>query len=375
MLPPPRLLAVHCPAGGGHRAAAQAIAEAAAEAGIECEVLDALELCPPWFARAYVGAHLGSSEHAPWLYGAGFHALDRRRGVAVDVRRAIDRSLGGRLLQRVRERAVRAPGLVVIGTHFFPLAALGSARSRGLLSAPLVGVVTDYAAHAFWAEAGVDRYSVAGRSGRDLVRHGVAASAIAQVGIPVRPAFARLLPPRFPGQDEPLEVLVTSGGFGVGPLCEVVRSFAALPRDEVRLTVVCGNNPERVAQVRRVAAAANVDAVVLGFERDMPARLARAHVVIGKPGGLTASECLAAGRPMLLVGACPGQEMLNQDWLTLQGAAVACAASSAGATLRALRSQLPGMSARAAAMARPHAARSVVALAVHELERGARRAA
>ena len=53
-----RVLVLHVPAGGGHRAAARAVAEAAAARGVEAEVVDALELTPGWFARAYVGAHL-----------------------------------------------------------------------------------------------------------------------------------------------------------------------------------------------------------------------------------------------------------------------------------------------------------------------------
>ncbi len=137
-------------------------------------------------------------------------------------------------------------------------------------------------------------------------------------------------------------MLVTSGGFGVGPMAEIIRSFAGIPA--ARLTVVCGDNPARVAEARRVAAEARVPAEVVGFEPDMARRIAAAHVIVGKPGGLTVSESLAAGRPMVLVGACPGQETMNQAWLVEQGAAVACQAAAAGRTVAAL--QTPGVRAR-----------------------------
>lgn len=81
-----KLLILHVPAGGGHKAAACAIAEAAAARGAEVEVQDALELTPPWFARAYVDAHLRSTEHTPAFYGYGYSALNQRHALVDGVR-------------------------------------------------------------------------------------------------------------------------------------------------------------------------------------------------------------------------------------------------------------------------------------------------
>ena len=74
----PKILVLHVPAGGGHKAAARAIAEAAESRGAAAEVVDALALTPSWFARAYVGTHLGSTEHTPKIYGQGYAALNQR---------------------------------------------------------------------------------------------------------------------------------------------------------------------------------------------------------------------------------------------------------------------------------------------------------
>src|SRR6185436_6699324 len=176
----PQILVLHVPAGGGHKAAARAIAEAAAARRVPCEVKDALELVPPWFARAYVGAHLRSTEHAPAFYGHGYEALNQRHALVDGVRCAFDRVMGARILAHVRRERPAA----VIATHFFPLEVLGHARLSGDLGCPLVGVVTDYAAHAFWAEPGVDRFCApAGRAPRDLARHGVAPGAVVATGI------------------------------------------------------------------------------------------------------------------------------------------------------------------------------------------------
>jgi processive 1,2-diacylglycerol beta-glucosyltransferase len=327
----PRILLLHCPAGGGHKAAALALAEAAERYGVRAEVCDALSLTPRWFARGYVEAHLKSSAHAPWAYGFGYRRLDRRHPVADRVRRRVDGALGAALGRFVGAHEAD----VVVATHFFPLSVLGGERLRGRLAKPLVGVVTDYAAHAFWAEPGVDRFCVAkGGAALDLARHGAPRAQILETGIPVRTAFGRLAPPALDPAG-PLSVLVTSGGFGVGPLAAAVASFAGLAG--IRLTVVCGESPDKVARLRALVAERGLDARVVGFEPDMPARFAEAHVVLGKPGGLTVSEALASGRPMALMGICPGQEQHNADWLTVNGAAVVVEPARAGLQIDWLR--------------------------------------
>src|SRR5277367_1568294 len=98
----------------------------------------------------------------------------------------------------------------------------------------------------------------------------------------------------------------------------------------------------------------------------MARRMGSAHVIVGKPGGLTVSESLAAGRPMVLVGACPGQETMNQRWLVEQGAAVACEAAAAGRTVAALGAQgaLASLAAEARSLAAPQAASRVLHVAL-----------
>src|SRR5205807_5836265 len=170
----------------------------------------------------------------------------------------------------------------------------------------------DYTAHAVWAERGVDAFCTASALPTwELSMHGVSRERIVRTGIPVRPAFERIARVRDPLPSEPLRVLVTSGGFGVGPLREIVRSCAAIPN--VALTVICGASDELRARV--AADLAGTNANVIGFERDMPARVADAHVVVGKAGGLTVSETLTAGRPMIIVGAVPGNEQQNETFV------------------------------------------------------------
>ena len=56
----------------------------------------------------------------------------------------------------------------------------------------------------------------------------------------------------------------------------------------------------------------------------MPDLMRTAALFIGKPGGLSSSECMAAGLPMVLIHPIPGQEVRNSDFLLEEGAAVRC---------------------------------------------------
>ena len=83
--------------------------------------------------------------------------------------------------------------------------------------------------------------------------------------------------------------------------------------------VVCGRNEE----LRRELAVEDRKhpARVLGFASNMHELMAVADLIITKPGGLTSSEALAMGKPLLILDPIPGQEAANSDFLLEHGAA------------------------------------------------------
>jgi processive 1,2-diacylglycerol beta-glucosyltransferase len=264
----------------------------------------------------------------------------------------------------------------VVATHHLPLVVLGRERTRGRLEAPLVGVVTDYTSHAHWAEEGVDAFCVGcPRARNELLVQGVARERIAMTGIPVRAAFERIPPAVTPAPGAPLRVLITSGGFGVGPVLRVVRSFLGVPR--VELTVVCGSSESLAQKLREDESIRSLDLRILGFESNMPARLAEAHLVVGKAGGLTVTETLTAGRPMIVVGAVPGNEKCNEAFVVDGGAGYAADPRHVGrmAHLLRVRGEIGRLGAQARKLVLAGAAREVVAVAMDLAAPLSRRAA
>jgi len=123
-------------------------------------------------------------------------------------------------------------------------------------------------------------------------------------GNPVRPAIlaaATAYMPPVPGQ--PIELLILGGSQGARIFSDVVPpSLAALP-SELRgaLRISQQARPEDRDRVVADLQAAGIAAEVETFFNDVPARLARAHLVVCRSGASTISELAAAGRPALLV--------------------------------------------------------------------------
>jgi processive 1,2-diacylglycerol beta-glucosyltransferase len=102
--------------------------------------------------------------------------------------------------------------------------------------------------------------------------------------------------------------------------------------------------------------------------------MAASDMLLGKPGGLTTAEGLSKGLIFVIVNPILGQEERNADHLLEQGVAIRCNNLPALAykidRLLADRSRFEGMRANALALARPHAARDIVATLINLREAG-----
>ncbi|HSG57578.1 MAG TPA: undecaprenyldiphospho-muramoylpentapeptide beta-N-acetylglucosaminyltransferase [Paracoccaceae bacterium] len=125
------------------------------------------------------------------------------------------------------------------------------------------------------------------------------------VGNPVRPEVLALRDREFPAftADSLLRVLVTGGSQGARVLSDVVPDgLAMLPpalRSRLQVTQQC--RPEDIDAVRQRYANHNIPAELGTYFEDMQARLADAHLFIGRAGASTIAELTAVGRPAILV--------------------------------------------------------------------------
>jgi processive 1,2-diacylglycerol beta-glucosyltransferase len=194
---------------------------------------------------------------------------------------------------------------VVLCTHYLPLELLGHRQKERSTRAPMtVSVITDFEAHALWMDSCVDLYCVAAEETKArLVARGASADNIIATGIPIAGKFAskpdvKAVRKTCGLRDDQRVLLVLSGGFGMGPVAEILEELDKVPK-EFQTVVVTGRNEE----LRRELAAQDRKhpTHVLGFASNMHELMAIADLVITKPGGLTSSEALAMGKPLFIL--------------------------------------------------------------------------
>ena len=141
-------------------------------------------------------------------------------------------------------------------------------------------------------------------------------SRVRMTGNPVRQAVidAAATPYRAPSANARFNLLVFGGSQGASFFSDAVPPALAKlsPGLRARLEVTQQAREEDVERTRAAYAAAGIAAEIAPFFRDLPARMANAHLVIARAGASTVAELVAMGRPSILV---PLPHALDNDQL------------------------------------------------------------
>ncbi len=364
-----QLLLLSVSAGAGHVRAADAIAaQATAEfPQMSARHIDMLSMVPAWFRIVYRDLYMTLSARLPEAWGWLYRQTDApaRSRITERLRRKLQTLAAARLFAEVVEFRPDA----IVCTHFLPAELLAAERMAGRLPCPLWVQVTDFDLHRLWVHEGISGYFVGSEElAFRLLAQGVPRSKIVVSGIPVMPGFAaapaRAQAAAAIGVDPALTtVLMMGGGAGTGLRSDMIGVLLAqLP--QLQLIVLTGRNDALRCSLQELAVAYSGRLHAFGFIDHVHLMMACADLAITKPGGLSTSECLAMGLPMLLVNPIPGQEERNAAYLMQEGVAVR---ADDPVTLQyrlqrllANPQQLAVMRERALAMARPHAAGAVL---------------
>jgi processive 1,2-diacylglycerol beta-glucosyltransferase len=328
--------------------------------------VDILTLTPAPFRRLYGKGYLEFVNRAPDLIGILYDRTNRppRNRAADSIGQALQR-LNTRLF--VKYVADFAPDLIC-HTHFLPAEIVAHEKRRRRLKVPHAVVVTDFEVHRYWLCPGVERYFVAREDNRvHLQALGAPGARVLVTGIPIHPAFSvehdreALRRKHDVPAGRPL-LLVLCGGFGVGPVEGLVRALATHVTG-AQMVIVAGRNEALRQRLERTVAGAPVPVRVLGFTTEMHEWMTLADLAVTKPGGLTTSEALALGLPLVVANAIPGQETRNATMLYEEGAAVSgenpLTVGHRVARLLAAPERLATMRQAALRLGRPAAARVV----------------
>ena len=364
-----QLLVLSVSAGAGHVRAADAICSDVNTRHPEVLTrhIDVMDFSSFALRKVYTRLYIAVINSFPSLWSQIYHRTDRSNsnGIFERLRRAIEQASVAPLLDEI----ARVQPDAIICTHFLPAELLARLRRNGRLNCPVWVQVTDFDLHRMWVHAGITGYFAGNEEVAYRLRDkGIAAHAIHVTGIPIMPEFGQALD-RIRGARElgidpdHTTLLLMGGGAGLGQLDQVAERLMNL-RLDFQLIVMAGKNVAMLARLKMLEKRFPGRLIAQGYTRRVAHLMACSDVAITKPGGLTVSECLAMGLPMIVNQPIPGQEERNADYLLEQG--VALKATDA-ATLEyrisdLLRhpAKLALMRRRAAELGRADAARDVV---------------
>jgi processive 1,2-diacylglycerol beta-glucosyltransferase len=362
----PKILIVSVRAGAGHLKAAEALEVAFGkyQPGADVKNVDLLDHSTGLIKYLYGKLYLDVVKAFPELYAYNYKHYESSKKFTKP-RFLVDRFNFSDMFRIVEDFKPDT----VIGTHFISAALLENYRRKKKKAFNIAVTLTDYEFHPVWIVPNVDLYFTASEEVKgSLSFYGIAPERIIPSGIPIHPTFSEEkerneLLGKYGLNGELPVVLISAGSFGVTPLGEVIAEFRVI-KDDFQIVVVCGNNSKLRKDLETKQKSELRLKKVFGFVDFMDELMAMSDLLITKPGGITVSESIAKGLPMIFIEPIPGQEEANADYLVEQGAGVKARILPVLIDKLGLLIRDPGkladMSKRAKALSRPYAAKTIV---------------
>ncbi|NMM54858.1 MGDG synthase family glycosyltransferase [Paenibacillus aquistagni] len=308
--------------GAGHSQAAHALAVSLRKLSphVQTRVIELGSFLNPKVAPVIIEAYRRTVTVRPKLVGFMYKS-QYRRSLNRLTTLALHRVFYTHAMSVIRQLK---PDMIVC-THPIPSAVISRLRKKGL-RVPLYTLITDYDAHAAWISPDVSKYLVSTPEVKQkLLEHGVQADHIHVTGIPVHPKFweqqdreAKLsIRAKFNLKDMPT-VLVMGGGWG---MMDPDQSNELLTRwsNEIQFVFCTGDNEKLRKKLLQSPRFQHAHVHVIGYTNEVDQLMDVSDLLVTKPGGMTCTEALAKGIPMLFYKPLPGQEEENCLYFTQKG--------------------------------------------------------
>ncbi len=317
-----RVLILSIRAGYGHHSTAKAIREYFEENGHACGILDIFDYINRRLGNSIQDGYLISTKYLAKTYGKAYDKLTEKDEPydKHSILSVLSRFVSKKLSKYVEQYEPD----IIIGTHSYAGVCISILRDKGVIHCPSFGIVTDFTVHPFWESTFLDYYVIPDELlSHQMQRKGIPAEKLLPFGIPVRKQFA------VKGEKEEARkrlgikniptALVIMGSMGYGNIKKTLSEMDSYPYD-FQILCVCGSNKKIKAAIDEEIWTKPVR--TYGFVDNVDVMMDASDFIVSKPGGLTTSETLAKGLPMIIMNPLPGQEDHNLSFLVNNGAAV-----------------------------------------------------
>lgn len=317
------ILVVTADAGFGHRTAAKAIAVALEDAyGEECsvEVVNPLDnRRAPAILRETQSEYDKFVTQVPELWRINYQISDTAVPGAV-----VERGLTVLLFRVMRSILKKFEPAAVVSTHPFFMAPMNAYITIRNLNIPFLTAVTDLTnIHRLWFNPGADFTLLPTEEAyNEALASNLSAERLRTTGIAINPAFVKETRSKQElraelGWAQGIPTALVVGSKRVKNLMAVLHliNHSGLP---IQLVLIAGGDDRLFSQLQSTEW--HTATHIYNFVTTMPQFMHAADLIISKAGGLTVTEALACGLPLLLVDVTPGQEEGNAAYIVDRGA-------------------------------------------------------
>lgn len=318
-----KILIFYASYGGGHLSAANSIKDYLSNhyENIDVELIDCMKYINKPIEKITTTAYNEMAKKAPWAWGKIYS--DSQKGPLAHITTRSNQVFAIKLLRLLREKK---PDLI-ISTHPFGSQMCSYLKRKGKITSKIATILTDFAPHDQWLVGSdyTDYFFVAHNKMKEyLISKNIPENKIFATGIPISNKFletfdtSKILNSLSLKENLKTVLFFAGGKFGLGKsrTLEIFNTFVN-DFNNIQVIAISGKNKKMYEEFNQIVKIANKTNFIKVFEfvNNVPELMAVSDVVITKPGGLTTTESLVSGLPMIIINPIPGQEEENAQFL------------------------------------------------------------
>ncbi len=309
-------LILSCGTGGGHNAAGKAVLDELIKRGHNAVMINPYSLCKHKVENKINNTYISVAKTMPKFFGFIYGIANLYRLLPV---KSPVYHLNRLMSDTMQEYLANNHTDIIITPHLFPAEIITGMKQKDM-SVPLtMFIATDYTCIPFTEETECDRYVIPSEDLlKEYVKKGIPREHIYTLGIPCHTDFSSDMPKQAAKKELNLQtgkkyILISGGSMGAGNVKLAVKILYGYYRnnDNIHFIVVCGNNEKLYAFLNKRY---KDKVLALKYTADMAKYMKACDIFISKPGGLSSTEALVSGIPLIHISPIPGCETANMNY-------------------------------------------------------------
>lgn len=318
-----RVMIFYASYGGGHLSAARSIKEYIETnyKNIEIQLVDCMHYVNKFFDKVTTTAYSEMAKKIPHTWGKVY--WHSQTGPIAQISTTSNILLSKKLNKLLQDFDPE----LIISTHPFASTMCAYLKKQEKLNSKIATILTDYAPHEQWLVFNeyVDYYFVSHEEmKKQLNKVGIPKEKIYATGIPLSNKFllkydkSQILQNFGLSQNKKTVLFFGGGEYGLGKTqtLKIFKTFIEC-KENIQLVAISGRNQKMKESFENIVLElGKQDSVkVLEYTDKVPQLMSISDLVVTKPGGLTTTESLASGLPIVVINPIPGQEEENAAYL------------------------------------------------------------